>query len=78
MPRRAPDFIDRRIGEAIRRYRMQRRVSQPFLAASIGVRFQQLQKYEKAVNRVPASRLMRIARVLEVPIDCFFEEVREK
>ncbi len=40
--------------------------------------FPQLQKYEKAITRVPASRLLRIARVLEVPIDRFFEEVDEK
>ncbi len=49
-------------------------MSQHYLVASIGVRFQQLQKYEGAVNRVPASRLFRIARVLEVPIGHFFEE----
>jgi transcriptional regulator with XRE-family HTH domain len=71
---KTPNSIDRRIGNAIRRYRTARRMSQHYLAASIGVRFQQLQKYEGAVNRVPASRLFRIARVLEVPIGHFFEE----
>ncbi len=49
-------------------------MSQHSLAASIGVRFQQLQKYEKAVNRVSASRLMRIAQILNVPIERFFDE----
>ena len=43
------------------------------LAAKIGVTYQQLQKYEKGVNRIGASRLYRLSQVLEVPVDYFFE-----
>jgi transcriptional regulator with XRE-family HTH domain len=48
------------------------RLSQQQLGDALGVSFQQIQKYEKGVNRVGASRLEEIARVLSVPISFFF------
>jgi transcriptional regulator with XRE-family HTH domain len=48
-------------------------MTQMALAAAIGVTFQQVQKYEKGVNRVGAGRLQHIARVLGMPVSWFFE-----
>ena len=66
------DPLDQLIGRNIRLYRTGRGLSQTALGDRIGVSFQQVQKYENAANRVPASRLIRIARVLAVPVDAFF------
>ena len=57
------DF-DRRIGRVIRERRIAAGISQQALASSIGVTFQQLQKYEKAANRISASKLDAIASAL--------------
>jgi transcriptional regulator with XRE-family HTH domain len=51
-------------------------LSQEKLGEKLGVTFQQVQKYEKGMNRIGASRLQRIAEILEVPPSFFFEEVR--
>jgi transcriptional regulator with XRE-family HTH domain len=48
-------------------------ISQVGLAGELGVTFQQVQKYEKGTNRISASRLLQIARILEVPVAFFFE-----
>jgi transcriptional regulator with XRE-family HTH domain len=48
-------------------------MSQEKLADQLGITFQQVQKYEKGVNRVSASRLQQVCHVLEVPISFFFE-----
>jgi transcriptional regulator with XRE-family HTH domain len=53
-------------------------MSQSDLAARIGVAFQQVQKYEKGINRVGASRLSRIAAVLDISIGDLFEPSRNK
>lgn len=50
-------------------------MSQAGLAALVGITFQQIQKYEAGSNRVAASRLFAIARVLEVPLTYFFESI---
>lgn len=50
-------------------------MSQEKLAEALGLTFQQVQKYEKGVNRVGASRLFDLARVLEVPIGYFFDDM---
>ncbi|EJW10830.1 DNA-binding protein, putative [Rhodovulum sp. PH10] len=73
MPRRQPDALDRLIGRNIRQQRLKRGLSQTELADAIGIRFQQLQKYEKAKNRITASRLYLIARRLDVPFEVMFE-----
>jgi transcriptional regulator with XRE-family HTH domain len=49
-------------------------VSQAKLAEGVGITFQQVQKYEKGANRIVASRLQRMAEVLDAPISFFFEE----
>jgi transcriptional regulator with XRE-family HTH domain len=53
-------------------------LSQERLANSTKISFQQLQKYEKASNRVSASRLLRIAKALDVPVAAFFDSARVK
>jgi transcriptional regulator with XRE-family HTH domain len=50
-------------------------MSQEKLAEAIGLTFQQVQKYERGANRVGSSRLFDLARVLEVPIAYFFEDM---
>ncbi len=66
-------LADVAVGRYIRLYRLKAKLSQTELGDQIGVTFQQVQKYEKGVNRVGAGRLTRIAAVLNVPIMVFFE-----
>jgi transcriptional regulator with XRE-family HTH domain len=70
---RSVSSVDKHIGMRIRVRRIERGVSQERLADAIGVTFQQIQKYEKGVNRVAAATLMRIAKALEAPIVEFME-----
>lgn len=65
--------IDRLIGRNIRFHRLRKELSQAKLAAMVGVTFQQLQKYERGANRISASRLFSLARILGVPIAAFFK-----
>jgi transcriptional regulator with XRE-family HTH domain len=69
---KAPDARDMDVGRRIRAQRLVCRMSQTELANNLGVTFQQVQKYEKGVNRVGAGRLARIAEVLNVPVAFFF------
>ncbi|YCI06257.1 helix-turn-helix domain-containing protein (plasmid) [Ensifer sp. D2-11] len=68
-----PDPVDIHVGAKIRTQRMMLGMSQTALAERIGVTFQQLQKYEKAANRVSSSRLQNIADALNVPVSHFFD-----
>lgn len=68
-----PHPVDIHVGNIIRRCRSQIGMTQQELANRIGLRFQQIHKYETAHNRVSASRLFEIAAVLQKPTDCFFE-----
>src|ERR1700688_5013503 len=72
MNQRKPDALDIAVGQRIKVERLSRRMSQTELAEKIGVSFQQVQKYEKGVNRVGAGRLTRIAEVLNVSVSTFF------
>ncbi|MGE0749603.1 MAG: helix-turn-helix domain-containing protein [Variibacter sp.] len=65
---------DVEVGRRIRIRRLERQMSQTELATRLGVTFQQVQKYEKGLNRVGAGRLMRVAEALEVPVSFFFLE----
>src|SRR5258707_14954123 len=67
-----PDPVDIEVGHRIRIERLSRGLSQTALANQLGVTFQQVQKYEKGVNRVGAGRLTKIAEVLGVPVGTFF------
>lgn len=69
-----PDPVDVFVGQRVRERRLQQGLSQEALSRLLGsVSFQQLQKYECAVNRISASRLYRLAQVLAVVPSYFFE-----
>ena len=70
-----PDPIDIHVGKRIKLRRTLLHISQEQLASDIGVTFQQVQKYESGHNRVSASRLFDISRVLNCPIAYFFEDI---
>jgi transcriptional regulator with XRE-family HTH domain len=78
MAKKIANPVDRHVGARIRMQRMARGFSQTALGKAVGVTFQQVQKYEKATNRVSASRLQRIANVLKVAPDFFFEGAQVK
>ncbi|MGF1630747.1 MAG: helix-turn-helix domain-containing protein [Kiloniellaceae bacterium] len=68
-----PDPIDVSIGSRLRLRRLAMGFSQETLARALGITFQQIQKYERGTNRVFASRLFLLARVLRVPVAYFFQ-----
>lgn len=72
---RAANAIDRKIGQRVRSRRLEIGMSQERLAELLGVTFQQVQKYEKGVNRIAASRLYDIASALDMPAARFFENL---
>lgn len=65
--------VDAHVGKRIRHRRWMLGMTQQQLADRVGIKFQQIQKYETGMNRVSASRLYEIAGVLEVPVAFFFE-----
>jgi transcriptional regulator with XRE-family HTH domain len=73
MVKKTPNPIDVHVGSRIRLRRTMLGMSQEKLGDSLGITFQQVQKYEKGANRVGASRLQHIAEILNVPIPFFFE-----
>jgi transcriptional regulator with XRE-family HTH domain len=73
MASKGPQPVDVIVGRNIRLRRLSKGISQTELASKIGVTFQQVQKYEKGVNRVGASRLSHIAKALNVPVAEFFD-----
>ncbi|MCC6598036.1 MAG: helix-turn-helix transcriptional regulator [Alphaproteobacteria bacterium] len=72
-----PNDIDTHVGQRLRVRRSLLGLSQEKLAESIGLTFQQVQKYERGTNRVSASRLYDISNVLNVPVSYFFEQIGE-
>jgi transcriptional regulator with XRE-family HTH domain len=73
MAKKIPKPVDAFVGARIRARRLELSISQEKLAEAIGLTFQQVQKYEKGMNRVSSSRLMQIANTLNVPPPYFFE-----
>lgn len=70
-----PNPIDVHVGSRVRLRRTLLGLSQEKLGEAIGLTFQQVQKYERGANRIGASRLYDLARVLDVPVAFFFEEM---
>ena len=66
--------IDRIVGQRLRWRRRELKLTQEQLGEKLGLTFQQVQKYEKGVNRVSAGTLYEIAQVLDLPISWFFDE----
>lgn len=69
--------VDEHVGKRIRQRRWLKGMSQQKLAELVGIKFQQIQKYETGANRVSASRLWDIADALEVQVCYFFEGLRD-
>ena len=67
------DPTDKHVGSRVRMRRLMLGLSQTKLADELGLTFQQVQKYEKGVNRISASKLQHISEFLQVPIPFFFE-----
>lgn len=73
-----PDPVDVYVGQRLRKQRTLLRLSQEQLARAVGVTFQQIQKYERGSNRISASRLYDIAKVMGVPINFFFDHIENE
>lgn len=71
---RRPNPIDIHVGSRVRFRRMLLGMSQEKLGEKLGLTFQQIQKYEKGINRIGASRLFDLAQVLGVSVQFFYEE----
>jgi transcriptional regulator with XRE-family HTH domain len=74
MASKTPDPIDKYVGSRIRMRRIMLGMSQEKLGDALGLTFQQIQKYEKGINRIGASRLFDLAQVLGVSVQFFYEE----
>ncbi len=70
-----PSPVDVHVGARLRVRRTLLGMTQTTLGDRLGVSFQQMQKYEKGTNRISSSRLYDLARVLDVPIDFFFDDM---
>ena len=73
MPPKPPNPIDLHVGERIRMWRTERKISRVTLGEALGLTGQQIQKYESGTNRIGASRLQQICSVLEIPVSFLFE-----
>lgn len=69
--------VDLHVGKRIRHRRWMVGMTQQQLAEKVGIKFQQIQKYETGMNRVSASRLWDIAQAVDVPVSFFFEGLTE-
>jgi transcriptional regulator with XRE-family HTH domain len=69
-----PDPVDVQVGSRVRLRRKMLGLSQEKLGTAIGLTFQQVQKYERGANRIGASRLHELSRVLDVPVPFFFDD----
>ena len=69
--------IDLHLGRRLRRRRRLLGLTQQQLASSVGIRFQQIQKYECGANRISAARLWQLAEALEIPIGYFYDGLSE-
>ena len=74
MSAKTPSHVDHQVGRRIRQARRDAKLTQGQLGDLIGLTFQQVQKYEKGVNRVSAGTLYEISKVLGLHISWFFDE----
>jgi transcriptional regulator with XRE-family HTH domain len=78
VPKKQANPIDAQVGNRVRLRRMLIGMSQERLGELLGLTFQQVQKYEKGVNRIGAGRLFEVSRILGVTIDYFYEGVNSQ
>ena len=74
MGEKATSPVDKHVGRRVRMRRQMLAMSQEKLGNALGLSFQQVQKYERGMNRIGASRLQQIGEVLQVPVSFFFED----
>jgi transcriptional regulator with XRE-family HTH domain len=67
--------IDKYFGDRLRAQRIMVKMSQEDLGHSLGVSFQQIQKYEKGTNRLTAAIMVRVAEILDVDVGYFYDEI---
>jgi len=72
---RSANAVDRRLGQRLRTRRLEIGMSQERLAEILGITFQQVQKYEKGINRIASSRLFDISAALDMSVARFFERI---
>ncbi len=70
-----PQPVDAHVGQRVRQRRTLLGMSQEMLGDTIGLTFQQVQKYERGTNRISASRLYQISQVLDIPVSHLFDEL---
>jgi transcriptional regulator with XRE-family HTH domain len=75
--KKPPNPTDKHVGNKVRMRRMTPGMTQEKLGDALGLTFQQVQKYEKGTNRISASRLQHISRILQVPVAFFFDGAPE-
>ena len=75
MVKKTPNPVDVHVGGRVRMRRILIGLSQEKLGEQLGLTFQQVQKYEKGSNRISASRLWQMARILGVPVAFFFDDI---
>ena len=75
MPKKQANPVDANVGHRVRLRRMLVGMSQERLGDLLGLTFQQVQKYEKGVNRIGAGRLFEVAGILGVPVSFFYEDL---
>ena len=75
MPKKQANPVDAHVGHRVRLRRMLVGMSQERLGELLGLTFQQVQKYEKGVNRIGAGRLFELAGILGVPVSYFYEDL---
>jgi len=73
-----PNPVDIHVGNRVRQRRMSLGMSQERLGAALGLTFQQVQKYERGANRIGASRLFDLSRVLDVSVSFFYEDMSDE
>lgn len=73
-----PNPIDIHVGSRVRLRRTLLGMSQEKLGEAIGLTFQQVQKYERGANRIGASRLFELSKVLDVPVSFFFDDMNSE
>ncbi|WP_411816708.1 helix-turn-helix domain-containing protein [Hyphococcus sp. DH-69] len=73
-----PHPIDVHVGARVKLRRMILGMSQEALGSALGLTFQQIQKYEKGVNRIGASRMFEIAKLLRVPVQFFYDDYEDE
>ena len=75
--RRSPHPVDIHVGTRVRQRRIAMGMNLPKLAAALGIAYQQMSKYERGENRISASRLYELSKVLGVPITFFFRGIAD-